>query len=519
MYRVLLVDDERIILEGISSFVDWGKLGVELAGTARNGVEAWEWIQAEQPDIVITDIRMPGMDGLQLIERVREQGWPIRFIMLSGYSEFDYARSAMQYGVKHYLLKPCNEEVIEAAVSELVRECDQLRNKEQFQARLEADLQRMLPHAKEQLLKEFVTNKTFGKRDWEHYRSVFGIEADKQQVRLILFQLEGTEEFEYKFALKNIAEDLLGKDTLLLSTTLGDHVLMLVEGVSDSEELLAALDQVKTTFYGYYKRDSTIAMSEPGDIATVRLMYRETLECLSQRFYLGEGSLITKADLQAETCGVASSAELSYDEDRLRLLIRSGIWADVQAELQEFFERLAAQRFETGIARSYAISLYTAIVRLDPERLQGLLPDLARLEGIDTIQGLQSYLEETARLITLQYYEANLHRHSGIILKVIDIIEAHLDDPTLSLNSVAKEMLYMNADYLGKLFKKETGEKFSNYVTKLRMERAIELIGEMEDIKIFELAERAGFGDNPQYFSKVFKKYTGYTPSEFKQHS
>lgn len=103
MYKVLLVDDERIILTGISRIVNWNSCGTELAGTARNGLEAMDFIAAAPPDIIISDIRMPGMDGLELVAKVKAINPNIRFILLSGFSEFDYAKTAMQYGVKHYL--------------------------------------------------------------------------------------------------------------------------------------------------------------------------------------------------------------------------------------------------------------------------------------------------------------------------------------------------------------------------------------------------------------------------------
>src|SRR5690554_4350705 len=136
MYRVLLVDDERIIIEGISSIIDWGSYGTELIGTARNGLEAYEFIVMHEPDIVITDIRMPGMDGLQLVQKVRENDHHVQFIMLSGFGEFDYARKAMRYGVKHYLLKPCNEQLITQALTEVVEEWNQTLSKEQFMEKI-----------------------------------------------------------------------------------------------------------------------------------------------------------------------------------------------------------------------------------------------------------------------------------------------------------------------------------------------------------------------------------------------
>ena len=106
MYKVMLVDDERIIIDGISKVIKWESIGTSLIGTAKNGIEAYEFLSQNQPEIVISDIKMPGMNGLELVKKVYENFPEIRFILLSGFSEFDYAKQAMEYGVKHYLLKP-----------------------------------------------------------------------------------------------------------------------------------------------------------------------------------------------------------------------------------------------------------------------------------------------------------------------------------------------------------------------------------------------------------------------------
>jgi two-component system response regulator YesN len=410
MYKVLLVDDEKIILDGISSIIDWNAAGTELAGTASNGLEAYEAIGRLHPDIVISDIRMPGMDGLALVEKTKTLYPSTEFILLSGFSEFEFAKTAMQFGVKHYILKPCNEEAIERALGETVAELNSRKEREAFVRQLQSELVKVLPSAKEQFLKELVTNKMYGNREWEQYRSLFGISYEDRTVRLLLCQLEGAFEFEHLFAAKNIAEDILTRDLLILSTTIGNHVLLLIKEELDEESLLERLKLTKETFYGYYRLDMTIAVGHPGDITKARLIYTDTLRCLNG----------------------------------------------------DFVERAAYRICESN-------------------------------------------------------FEAQKNKHSGIIAKAIDIIETHIGNPNLSLQWVAGEMLYMNADYLGKLFRKETGEKFSNYVMKLRIEKAKERILQTDDVKVFELAELVGFGDNPQYFSQVFKKNTGVTPSEYKR--
>jgi two-component system response regulator YesN len=192
----------------------------------------------------------------------------------------------------------------------------------------------------------------------------------------------------------------------------------------------------------------------------------------------------------------------------------------VNKEINTFFNQLIDFMLDINITKSYVIQLFNAMIRLcEPKEMNMYLTKLTFLLEIDTIQNLKTFFESVAQEITLTFFEHNNNKHSTIINKVIDTIDQYIGNQNLSLHWVANEMLYMNADYLGKLFKKETGEKFSNYITRLRIELAINLIEKENDVKVFEIAEKIGYGENPQYFSQVFKKHTGFTPSEYKRES
>lgn len=123
MLRLIIVDDEKIIRESICSLIDWESLGIEVVGVCKNGLEAYDAILDSYPDIVLTDIKMPGLSGLELIEKLNDTREHIQFIILSGYSEFEYAKQAMRYGIRHYLLKPCNERQIIEAVEDVKKAC------------------------------------------------------------------------------------------------------------------------------------------------------------------------------------------------------------------------------------------------------------------------------------------------------------------------------------------------------------------------------------------------------------
>jgi two-component system response regulator YesN len=246
------------------------------------------------------------------------------------------------------------------------------------------------------------------------------------------------------------------------------------------------------------------------------MLYQETLQCLNYRFYLGEGGIITGKDIFSSDEAQPPQAIFPFDEERVLMPVRSGHLEETGEELRLLFDSLLRAKLDIGMTKSYAIQLFIALIRLDdPVRMNEGYRQIQQLVEMTTLQSIQDFLSETAKRIAKINYERNVVKHTTIVRKVIGIVEAELGNPNLSLNYVAGELLYMNADYLGKLFKKETGEKFSNYVMRERMKQATRLIAEEPDIKIFELAEKLGFGDNPQYFSQVFKKQVGCTPSEF----
>ncbi|MGO4372739.1 response regulator [Paenibacillus sp. MCAF20] len=513
MYKVLLVDDEFIILDGIASVVDWEACGTQLIGTAQNGVEAFELVKRDPPDIIISDIRMPGMDGLQLVAAVRELNPDISFILLTGFSEFDYAKTAMQHGVNHYLLKPCSEEALMEALEEVVQRRREKDDNDHFVQSIKYGLERVLPHAKEQFLKELVTNKTYGVMEWQYFGRLFGLQFQTQRVRLLLAEIEGEYEYEHLFAVKNIAEDVFQNP--VLSSTVGGHVLLLMEDELSEEQLFEKIDAIRSTFMKYYRLDLTAALSEPGELAHVRRLYTHTLACLNHRFYLGEGSLITERDISVPED--AEKRDFEYDPERLSMPIKAGHWADAELELKRMFGELSELRYEIEETKSYLIQIFMEIIRIcSPAQMKGYLDKLPGLIAGSTLQSFEQFVMTIAREITLDRYERNRRKQSQMVQSVIQIVQERYSDETLTLQTIAAE-IYMNPDYISKMFKKETGEKFTNYVMNIRIEKALEHIERGGDLTIASLAEASGFGENYSYFSKIFKKYTGFSPSEYRK--
>lgn len=518
MYNVLLVDDERIILEGIASVVDWEALGTRLVGKVLDGKQAWDLIQEQQPHIVITDIKMPEMDGLELIEKTREKYPEIVFIILSGHEHFSLAQSAMKLGVRHYLLKPCNEHKIMQVLEEVVEELKEMERRGAFILNNKANFAKVLPKLKEQFLKEAITNKTYGEREWQYYGRLLGIDIAGKPVRLMLFEIEGEYDFEHLFALQNIASELVGKAGrhIYLNTTIRDRLVLLAEEWT-MDEWTALMMKVREVYREYYRLDITITISKPGMIQHIRRMYREALECLSHRIYLGEGSIITGDDIDMDG---SREEEIPFDGDLLSAVIRSGDLERVRQVIHDIFAGLKAAKPSIVVIQYYVLEIFLVIARLNRKReLEDHVRQLLLSGGLTTIDHAKRYLLEMAEEAANEFLEANRQSQSRTVERVKQYVQEHLADESLTLSKLAQEVFHLNVDYLGKLFRKETGEKFSNYLMRVRMEEAKKLIARSDGLKVVEIAAKVGFGSNPPYFSQVFKRHTGYTPSEYKRTS
>ncbi|ARC73038.1 DNA-binding response regulator [Bacillus licheniformis] len=382
MYKVLLADDERIILDGISSMIEWNSFGTSLIGAAQNGIDAYRLIMEKRSDIVISDIKMPGMGGLELIEKVSRDHPSIRFILLTGFGQFEYAKKAMSYGVRHYLLKPCNESHITDSLQSVIGEL----KKEESAQKVKTDLEMMKPHLMKQMLKELITG---GGIEDEACLRLF---SEQKAIRLILFSVRDGEDKEYAQGVESIADEVLN------------------------------------------------------------------------------GAVIASARVQQLlVCAVDGTLAPAVLEEKMK-------------SVQELSRRL---------------------LRFEPE---------ASLSESGNISEASAMYEKAYRKIVQDEGETSV-----LIGRMLDLIEKEASNPKLSLKWAARNMLYMNPDYLGKLFKQETGEKFSSYVAKVRIEKAIAKMKKSKNTAIGTLAEELGFGHNPKYFSLVFKKYTGLTPSEFRK--
>ncbi|NHN32458.1 response regulator transcription factor [Paenibacillus agricola] len=512
-FKVVLADDERMIREGIAQLIPWTELGLTFLGTAPDGLIAYNEIIRLRPDLVITDIKMPKMSGLELIKRIKQELPHVHFIVLSGYGEFEFASQAMLYGVRHYLLKPCNEQEIIEVLYEVIEEMKEQRSQGELVASMKQQLEEAMPKVREQFLRDCVLNRSYVQQEMELYKQMLHMDAGK--VRLILFQFEESFEYIELYTLKRISEELGSDNKIVLSTIVGNQFLLLIEegGMPAATQLTS---QIQQSFQRLYDMNLTLAISEAGRIEDIAKLYKEVQKYVQYKFYLGENGIITSEFDKQQPLLTTEVVAFTYDP--IVMAVKIGNADDVHKELQSFFSHLYENRIEINVAISFCIELITVIVR---ETLSASMNEpfkkIAPILSMHTLEEIQHYIEEVSLATAREHYEAYADKKNMLMTRMTQLIQEHLVDEQLSLQWLAKGFFFMNADYLGKLFRKEMNEKFSPYITKLRIERAKALIASHPDIKMYEVAEQSGFGRDPQYFGNVFKKHTGHSPLEYKK--
>ena len=511
MYTIMIVDDEENIREGIKNNYCWENLNISTVLTASNGREALAVMEQTTPHLVITDIKMPVMDGLELIKKAHEQYPDVLFALLSGYEEFEFARTALQYHVFGYLLKPCS---LESILSLLTRMLDHIKQQEEKKAyinKITEDYDRLKSAIQEQTLKDYILNYSFQEDYLLKNKDFF--ELRDIPLRLLLFQIDTAVETENLFALVGICRDYyIQKHSIFLCSICNEQVLLITEYYS-FPLLRKDLEEIKNIFSRYYDQTLTVAVGEKTEMTLLKGSYRNLLTCLKSHFYTGTSNIITTFDLPGMNKNLLIE---NFNLEYLGLAIKSGNTEELMRLLDHLFLQLNNSEYDTNQIRAYAIQVYVYIIRQAQQ--EQLLYYLSGIESINrslTLADIEKILKATALDIIKELHQNVQKGQNNLIRQILGLIDEHLADENLALGMLANEILYVNVDYLGKLFKSETDMKFSRYVTNKRIEKAKQLLLENQ-IQVNEVALMTGFGYNSQYFSKVFKRETGYTPKEYR---
>ena len=555
MIKVFLVEDEYAIREGIKKSVNWESHGFTLVGEAGDGEVAYPKILSTRPDILITDIRMPFMDGLELAKLVKKELPDIRIIVLSGYDDFNYAKQAISIGVEEYMLKPVSGDTLInelQKVAEIVTKEKQDREaREQYQRDRE-EIRRL---EQQNFIRDMIDGRLSMQESLEKGRDL-GIDIAASAYAIVLMQIfskdRGTEDMhEYS----GDVEEIYGK----LKTTYEDQphvylykqigdVLCFLEKADSMDELneniKEGINGIKEIMDDYKDRIYFISVGMPVErIRDVNRSYLDAGRKFSERFMLDESTVfygditgrekigetlqrerrdsdVSKMDIGSIDISKVDVSAIS--QKTIYNFLRNGTLQEIDDLVNEYFASIGEDAIESIMLRQYVlvealISSYTFLenLGLSKEKAGELLGELADpVKFVPTSEKSKEYIKKLLQCAIEYRNKVSDQRYLEIIDKAKQLIEENYKDEMMSLQYVASSV-NISSNHFSAVFRKETGVTFIDYLTEVRMNAAKNLLV-CTSMKTSDVGYEVGYRDS-HYFSYIFKKSTGMSPKEYRR--
>lgn len=532
MYRILIVDDEEMIRQGLSQIVDWKEIGFEIAGTARNGSIAIDIIQKEHVDVVILDIKMPKMNGLEVSRYLYENFPEIKIVILSGYAEFEYAQKTINYNVFSYLLKPSRKDTIKELFLRLKDEMDNERIESNLQSKGEyLEIKNLISNLIGESGSKDEQSLTQAQKNWleNHCKIEDGVFVSG----ILLCALSDCNALEplyadssYEFdALDSLNREIInayGFDKEVFSFIDNEYRLCIFFQETESGFSIF-LHKLFSFLQEYSKNNGTTPIKyslgeKAASLEDLHESYKEAQNILSDAFEADFDKIMT-----IENVKHFETDPLKIDTDKVAEEILKGLKKNNRNIIKNAVDNLLSFLADSGIKNKNAIHskidelLITLIEQTIENKARINFPIkisnlLGSIESIDSFECLSKFLHLLFERTTLSSHSDDNDIGNVLIKIAIDKINSDLGRPH-SLDSIS-EALDITPSYLSKLFKNETGINFKDYLMNRRLVKA-QLLLKSSKYKIYEISRMVGFNDS-HYFSKVFKKQTGFYPSDYR---
>lgn len=534
--KVFLVEDEMVIRRGIKNSIDWEKEGYIFCGEASDGELAYPMIIKEKPDILITDIRMPFMDGLELCKLVKKELPNIKILILSGYDEFDYAKEAIRLGVTEYLLKPISSgKLLEAlnGVSESIRR--EKEDKDLVRKYME-EMRENTEHEKQKFFEQMIAG-NLSMADALETGKKYEMNLSAGMYNLLLFRFTLGEENRKSGELLGEAEYAIEKLTERL-----EYVFEFQRGVegwafllmADNEEQMSErVKELSKDLEEIMKNDSTIAyfggIGQP--VARLRELeesFREAERALAARFTMELNRIISVEDIRMaqnvdtlDDIEITSFGEIEKTRTMLEKFLNNGAEDEIDEFVDVYINELPEENLKSVLMRQYIIMDAYIVMMSFCEKIEGIEGEMQAqseelknsMKTIQTLEEIKNYIRMLLKKIIGVRDTISGRRYSDIIEIAKDQIRKTYMSDEISLNTIAAEV-GMSPSYFSSIFSKEMGKTFVEYLTEIRMDRAKELLM-CSSMKTSEIGYEVGYKD-PHYFSYIFKKTQNCTPKEFR---
>ncbi|SFI38222.1 Helix-turn-helix domain-containing protein [Paenibacillus sp. UNC496MF] len=538
MFSLLVVEDERWIRRGLCETIDWATEGIRVSGEASDGEEAMRFMERHSPDIVITDIVMPVMDGMTFLKTMREQKMSSEVIIMSGYSDFEYARTALKNGAFDYVLKPIHEQNMLGVVRRCVQELERKRKAETEMNRLARSARETLFLARQRLFEMLLTEAPYSPGWLPEQMKALQIELDPCRIRTFAVKIvdwgdkakTDRDRALILYALCNMLEET--------GARFGPVVAFPIHNQKTAGEADVAM--LHTERYPIGRQEPGIAADLPrligqaeamlgvrigigysGEASFGRLagMFEEALHAAAYWFYEGGGSL-----RGAEPIAGAMQADLPYCgpagwDSRFASALKMGdarLLEQLVRELAEHLREHRAKHLPLTIRRGLKLLFQNVNQKSDALHRRSNCGDGAAPVPLElppcTADAIEDALLES--LSCAMASERPVRSRKWIVERALQFIESNRDR-MVTMNDVAAH-LYLNHSYFSKIFHEEMGETFSRYVLRSRIAAAKRLLKETP-LKIYEIAGQLGYTDI-RHFTKMFKEFEGLTPAQYRDH-
>ncbi len=533
LYRIILVDDEEEVRKGIIRKIDWAAAGFQVVGDAENGEDALEKIENLEPDVVLTDIRMPYMDGLVLTEKIRQKYPSIKVLIFSGYDDFEYAKRAIKLNVTEYILKPVNVEELTLILKRIKHNLDEEIEQKRNVNLLRESYKNSLPIIREHFLNDVVQGnlplETVEEKLEEYNIPIAG--AKKWVAAVINVEPEVHTE-EKTLSLHEEQELIPISVRQLVEGKLDEYCRSVMFSVSGELVALAAIDEYNSqtgliAVLGDICKESKRILEVPitigighscTDLQDISSSFRSAQNALGYKAIIGAGSTIYINDVEPLHYGKLLFD--SKDESELIAAIKFGPEEKIESVVKGIVGKMDDAKVHVGQYQMYSLNVISCITRLT-QQYDMTLSELMGEEGsflniTDTIQRREDFyhwLLKAARSINHSISEERDNTTKNIINEAKQYIMDNYQNPDLSVEMLCRH-LHMSPAYFSTVFKKETGQAYIAYLTEVRLNKAVELLNTTDD-KTYIIASKVGYQEQ-NYFSYVFKKRFGISPSKYR---
>lgn len=543
MLKIFLAEDEVVVHETIKRMIPWEELGFELVGEAADGEMALPLLIRQQPDLLITDIKMPFMDGLTLARLAKKEIPGLKVVILSGYDDFNYAKQAIGIGVEDYLLKPITKNALIERLSEIRSRYEHEKTQKEYYEKFQREMQAYEKNSSRDFFEALVG----GSMDMmEVYKRAekLGLDIVAEAYNVLIFTMNCDEDFsgqrdEYSSweaeSLELLENFFAGHSSAMLfrSNIFSYGVLLKGQREAIEENTRACVDEIRKILSRQDgRREWFLAVGQSVErLSQIQKSYHTASRAFSQRYLYDENILYyDEMETMEHPGGQAETEDNAYlqkvdvnalNPAILQKFLSNGLQEETENFVKDYFYAIGQEPMESLVFRNYVIlNVRFSVISF----IKGLGCDTNEMESADTEEvlaesgkNMESAIAYAKKMISqaIEIRDQNSGNKNRSILKTaVDFIDSHYMDEEISLNTVAN-VANVSSNHFSALFSQNMGQTFIEYLTTLRMNKAKELL-RCTGMRSSEIAGEIGYKD-AHYFSYLFKKTQGMTPSDYRK--